>query len=55
MTKVIDLNGFDGPRDVCHYMESLDARGIPYEYVDENTVMTFTDEDEHAEWLERGF
>lgn len=53
MTDLVDLNGFDGPKDVCDYVKSLDDRGIPYEYVDEHTVMTFGDEAEYAEWLER--
>lgn len=54
MTEVIDLNDFDGPRDICHYIESLDARGVLYIYVDENTIITFEDENEYIEWMERG-
>ena len=54
MTEVIDLNDFDGPRDICHYIESLDARGVLYIYVDENTSITFEDENEYIEWMERG-
>lgn len=54
MTEVIDLNDFEGLRDICHYIESLDARGILYIYVDENTIITFEDENEYIEWMERG-
>ena len=54
MTEVIDLNDFDGLRDIYHYIESLDARGILYIYVDENTIITFEDENEYIEWMERG-
>jgi len=53
MTDLVDLNGFDRPKDLCDYVKSLDGRGMPYEYVDEHTVMTFGDEAEYAEWLER--
>lgn len=54
MTEAIDLNSFDGPRDVCHYIESLDAHGVLYIHVDENTIITFEDEIEYVEWMDRG-
>ena len=38
MTEVIDLDDFEGLRDICHYIESLDAHGILYIYVDENNI-----------------
>lgn len=53
MVKMIDLlNDFDDPDASRRYMDSLAAEGVPYEYADENTVMVFDDEEDHAKWLE---
>lgn len=53
MVEMVDLSrDFDGPRDVCHYMDALVARGVPYEHIDENTIVVFDDEIDHEKWLE---
>lgn len=54
MTEAIDLNSFDGPRDICYYIESLDTSSVLYIYVDENTIITFEDENEYIERMDHG-
>ena len=53
MVRTVDLlKDFDGPRDAWDYMHMLGEKGVPYEYVDENTAVVFDDESDHVMWLE---
>lgn len=53
MTRTVRLlDGFDSPRDAGRYIDALAEKGVPYEYVDDRTVVVFDDEDEHEKWLE---
>jgi hypothetical protein len=33
-------------------MDALVARGVPYEHIDENTIVVFDDEIDREKWLE---
>ena len=53
MTRTVNtLTDFDGPRDASRYMDSLAAQGVPYERVDEDTIVVFDDEADREKWLE---
>lgn len=53
MTKTVNLDkDFDSPRDVCAYMDSLAAKGVPYEHIDDHTIIVFDDEEDREKWME---